>query len=586
MKNNKIYEHSADICVIGGGFAGICAAIAAARHGSKVILIHDRPMFGGNASSEIRMCPGGAHGPNRRETGIYEEIILNNLHRNPTRRYGIWDNVLFEAVKTQENLTSFLNCSVHDADTENNVIKAVYAWQLTTYKQFKFTADIFIDCSGDSILAELTGAEYRHGREARSEFNEEAAPIEADSKTMGNSCLIQTREFTYKVPYTPPKYARVLDTEENMETRDHRCDFPRTGNFWWMELGGMQNTIDDAEEIRDELIKLSFGVWDHIKNHGDHGADNWDLEFAGFLPGKRESRRYIGAHILNQNEVQAGGNFEDIIAYGGWKIDDHPPGGFDHKGEPTRYFKCPSPFGIPYGCICSKNIDNLMFAGRNISATHAAMAASRVMATCALLGQAAGTAAALAKEKSILPRDISGHIEELQDTLMNDDCWLPGLKRKISDLCKSAKLTADCNEDKDNLRNGNDRPLDNSGDNGVYVPLDSDISYELQEKAYVESVRIIFDSDLNRTSIKGGIPEVRKDPTICNVPLMFTPFTFPSTMVKSFDIICDGEVIYSTDENYLRFVTIPVNKEVNKITLRPRDTYGDEMAHVFSFDFK
>lgn len=562
----------------------MCAAIAAARYGRSVVLVHDRPMFGGNASSEVRMWPMGAHGKNRRETGLFEEIILENMHRNPTRSYPIWDSVLYEAVKEQSGLESILNCSVYDAETDGGKILSVCGWQTTTYRHHKIEADIFIDCSGDSILAELSGAEYRHGREARDEFGEPAAPVEADRKTMGNSCLLQVRETPFPIKYTPPKWARKLPDDSELTGRCHRPDDLRWNNFWWLELGGTQNTVDDAEEIRDELIKLSFGAWDHVKNHGDHGADNWELEWAGFLPGKRESRRYVGDHILTQSEVQSGGKFEDIIAYGGWRIDDHPPAGFDHRGEPTTYYDTPSPFGIPYRCLYSKNIENLMFAGRNISVTHVAMAASRVMATCAMLGQAAGTAAAYAKEQGITPREVTGKICEVQKRLMDDDCWLPGLRRKVSEACASASLEADAPE-AENLRNGADRPVDNEGDNGCRVPLGSEIKYTLAKPAYVERVRIVFDSDLDRETLKGGIQEICDCPTVCNRPLNMESYTFPSTMVRGFELSVDGEVLYRAEDNCQRLIKIPVGRTVSTVTLRPLTTYGDSDAHIFSFDF-
>ncbi len=585
MPHRNIKKHTADICVVGGGLAGMCAAIAAARSGSRVVLVHDRPVFGGNCSSEIRMWPMGAGGSNCRETGIFEELVLNNMYRNPTRNYPIWDSVLFEAVRFQSGLESILNCTVNDIEMAGESrIKAVYGWQTTTYQTHYIEADIFIDCSGDSILAELSGAEYRRGRESREEYGEAAAPKTADRQTMGNSCLLQVRETAEPIKFIPPTWARRMPNEKNLETRDHMLDSYRDNNFWWLELGGTENTIDDAEEIRDRLLSLSFGIWDHIKNRGDHNADNWELDWAGFLPGKRESRRCIGDHILTQCEVEQGGKFEDIVAYGGWQIDDHPPMGFDYKGEPTTYYPCPCPFGIPYRCLYSVNIDNLMFAGRNISVTHAALAASRVMATCAMLGQAAGTAACIAVKNSLDPRGVNGCMRVLQEYLMEDDCWLPGLKRTVGRECAAAALTAEC-ENAENLRNGIDRPTAEEGDNGCFVPLGSDITYTLAKPTHIESVRIVFDSDLNRETVEGGIPCVRDCPTICNRPLDLRGYTFPATVTKAFELKADGEVIYSENSNHLRLVKIKVGRTVSRLTLTPKATYGTGKAHIFSFDF-
>ena len=178
---------------------------------------------------------------------------------------------------------------------------------------------------------------------------------------MGMSCLIQARETDRPQVFTPPSWAYVYETCEDLPHRGH--DLLKT-NFWWIELGGEQDTIHDTEAIRDELLKVAFGVWDHMKNRGDHGAENWVLEWVGFIPGKRESRRYVGDYILNQNDVRAEGRFEDLVAYGGWTMDDHHPGGMNWEGEPTMFHPAPSPFGIPYRCLYSRNIVNLFFAAR------------------------------------------------------------------------------------------------------------------------------------------------------------------------------------------------------------------------------
>lgn len=578
---NERFEKKCDVCVIGGGFAGICAAISAARHGASVTLIHDRPVLGGNASSEIRMWPMGAHGKNNRETGIFEEIILDNMSVNPTRIYPLWDAVLYQKVKGEKNIDLMLNTSVTGGQEAEGRIVSVDAWQLTTYKSFRIFADVFIDCSGDGIVSTFSSAKWRQGREARSEYNEEAAPVESDSCTMGNSCLLQARETGRKVDFTPPKFIRKIKKEE-LIGRPHGMYEFRDNNFWWLELGGTKDCLRDGEEIRDDLVALSYGTWDYIKNSGEEDAGPWELDFAGWLPGKRESRRYIGKHVLTQNEVQAGGHFDDVIAFGGWKIDDHPPKGFDNFGVPTRYFDCPSPFGIPYGCIVSENVENLMFAGRNISATHAAMAASRVMGTCALLGQAAGTAAAIAIKYGITPEKVGKErLTELQQTLMEDDCRLPGKVREISGVCRNAELDAKYEP----LRNGYDRP-EGENDNGVRVALGEKVTYRLKKPEYVSEIRFVFDSDLDRDTVKGGIQEVRDCPTLCNRPKDMEPYEFQTTMTSDFDVLIDGKPLESVRGNRQRLVRLKVGKNVGEIAFVPLATTGDEKAHVFSFDFR
>lgn len=224
--------------------------------------------------------------------------------------------------------------------------QTVTCWQLTTYTFHTIRAEVFADCSGDSILAPLVGAKWTKGREARAEYNESIAPEHADLRTMGMSCLIQAREHSEKVRFVKPEWAHTYETDEALPHRAHSMK-DKNNNFWWIELGGEDDSLADTEKLRTELLKVALGVWDHIKNHGDHDADNWELEWIGFLPGKRESRRYIGAHVLTQNDVESGGKFDDIVGYGGWTMDDHNPAGFRHVGEPTIYHPAPSRSAFP-----------------------------------------------------------------------------------------------------------------------------------------------------------------------------------------------------------------------------------------------
>jgi hypothetical protein len=325
-------RHAFDVCVVGGGMAGLCAALAAARNGARTCLIHDRPVLGGNASSEVRMWICGAHGKENKETGILEEILLENLYRNPSLNYSVWDGVLYGKAFFQPNLTTMLNCSVIDADTDGGAIKAVRAWQLTSQTWHEVRADLFIDCSGDSILAPLSGAATRWGREASEEFDEDIQPAVADRKTMGNTLLLQLRKTDEPQPYVPPTWAYKFTSPKDFP---HRMNGVKADNFWWLELGGLQDTIADAEAIRDDLMRVVYGVWDYIKNHAPEKAqsEKWAIEFIGSLPGKRENRRYVGAYTLTQNDVRAGGPFDDVVAYGGWSMDDHHPAGLLFPGR-------------------------------------------------------------------------------------------------------------------------------------------------------------------------------------------------------------------------------------------------------------
>ena len=561
----RTLNYKTDLCVVGGGLSGLCCAIAAARHGIKVALVQDRPVLGGNASSEIRMWVGGAHGKDNREGGIIEEIFLENFYQNPNLKYTLWDSVLYEKAMAEENLTLLLNTSCLDATMDGNSIKSVKCWQSNAETFHIIEATYFSDCSGDSILAPLSGAEFTYGREAKADFGETIPPDIADKKTMGMSCLIQARETDHKVPFTPPSWAYKYESDECLPYKEHDT----LTNFWWIEVGGEWDCIHDTDRCREELLKICYGVWDHMKNYGDHGVDNWELEWIGFLPGKRESRRYIGKYIVNQNDVESEGRFPDIVAYAGWSMDDHFPEGFYYKGGfPTIFHPAPQPWGLPLRCMISKNIENLVFAGRNISVTHAAMSSSRVMATCSILGQALGTAVATALKDSVKISDVN--ISKLQQILMDDDCYIPWLDRKIPTLTKSADCTDDI------VRNGKDRGEENcwTGRNG------DTITYTFNEDTLISQIRLVFDSDLNRNY--HNMP--------CHYPLIEKNFKLPKTLIKEYKLVgenSDGEAfIIHIEDNHQRFVRHRINHRVKSVKFIPISTWGEKDFHLFSFEIK
>ncbi len=588
MEKFKTHVHEVDFCVIGGGMAGLCAAVAAARGGAKVALVNDRPVLGGNASSEIRMWISGAQGSNNRETGILEEIMLENQYRNPYKNYSIWDSILFEKARYEKNITLLQNCTCQDGEMEGDRLKYVKCWQLTTQAYHKIEAKIFADCSGDSILANITGALYRMGREAADEYGEDIEPPVADNKTMGMSCLIQSRETDSPKTYIPPTWAEKYTRDELLP---HRVpDITQSGeNFWYLELGGCGNTIDDSETLRDELLGVAFGMWDFVKNAPEmkDTSANYMLDWVGFLPGKRESRRYIGDYVMTQNDVRSRGQFEDIVAYGGWTMDDHNPEGFRSKGSPNIFHPAPSPYGIPYRTMYSKNVSNLMFAGRNISFTHAAMSSSRVMGTCAVVGEAVGTAAAIAVRNNAMPRDVyAAHLSELKQTLMDNDCYLPFNKREVSDITREAELVSD-RPDAERLRNGYDRTI-GSEDNGWYGGIDSYITYRLSQPTHVKQVRLVFDSDLNRATLPKRERDLRR-PMFSNYHLDDEPSYVPKTLVRDFVITYKteaGVVTVPVNGNHQRLVFVEINAAVTEITFTPKATHGAESAHVYAFDIK
>ena len=584
------------LCVIGGGLAGSFAALAAARRGTKVVLIQDRPMLGGNASSEIRMWVRGAHGIFNRESGLISELEERNIYGNPSLVHSLFDATLYGMLRENPNIRMLLNCSCSDAKMDGNKIRAVNAWQSTTYTWFTVEADIFMDCSGDSILAPLTGAEYRHGRESKAEFGETMAQETEDGCTMGMSIILAAKETDHPVKFTPPSFASYYPTDESFsgneikamgdQTRDHNVGTSKC-NLWWVELGGNMDSIHDADRLRDRLIANIYGVWDHIKNHGDHGKENWDLEWVGFLPGKRESRRYIGDVIVTEHDVIAGGHFEDEVAYGGWPLDDHNPYGMEknpYSNAPSYMIPLKEPYGLPYRSLYSKNIDNLMFAGRNISVTHAALSSCRVMATCALLGQACGTGAAIALKYGCTPRGIyTDHLEELQNALLEDGVFLPHIKRQVSKQTLRAKLNIS-GEEREILFNGIERPRKVAGENGITQKVGDSLTFTFDEAEQIGSLRLRFDPDYSRRSVSDNM-KMRSYAMKLHTGKDFVPVRVANTIVKEFAVYADGVEVYRTENNYLSHVTIPLDLSAKEIRIQWLATNGAENVRLFAADF-
>jgi len=566
---------TADVCVIGGGMAGICAAIAAARCGADTVLMHDRPVPGGNASSECRVHIGGASASgtrsNARETGILEALQLKNLAVNPQRSYSVWDTIMFEALRYQPGLRILFNCSCYSARMDGNRIVSATGLQLTTQKHVEVAAGFFVDCSGDGVMAPLTGAETRRGREGRDEFGESLAPEHADDKTMGMTCLFFGRETDRPQPFHPPEWAYTFKSIDDLP---YRLPGNLECGYWWIELGGEGDSIADTEHVRDELLRLVYGIWDHLKNHGDYGADNWALDWVQFLPAKRESRRLMGDHILCQSDVQTGGRFPDAVAYGGWPLDRHPPGGFWAKAEPADFGKVPDIYGIPLRSLYSRNVGNLWMAGRNASCTHVGMSSTRLMGTCALMGQAVGTAAVYALQKGLSPRECAsgGALEAVQQKLLAGDCYLPGYARRFARETLEAQLSASAGTPEP-LRDGINRQVHDADHSWHGSPGDW-VEYRWSQPTPISSVTVAFDSDLNTE--------------ICLTHHVKREHTLPDTLVKGFrlDAEIDGawREVFRDDDNYLRFREISLEGlAATALRLVPESTRGAESVRIFTF---
>ena len=533
-----------DLVVIGGGMAGVCAAISAARHGCRTALVHDRPVLGGNSSSEIRMHICGADwvhdGLARRETGILEELRLENLARNPQNSSSLWDLLLYEWVRREAGLDLYLNSLALDHLPLNAArIEAVRVRQLASEREFVMKGRFFADCSGDGQIAAQALADFRRGREAAGEYGESLAGAAADKCSLGSSLMFMARDMGRPMPFVKPDWAHTFPTDESLAHRGH--DQYRCG-YWWIEWGGLLDTIADNEAIRDELLKIVLGVWDHIKNHGKHGAENWALEWMGFLPGKRESRRFLGDYVLSQPDLEAGRIFPDAVAYGGWPVDTHPAEGFRSRQEPCRQVAVPL-YSIPLRCLYSRNIANLFFAGRNISATHIAFASTRVMATCAVMGQAVGTAAAVCARRGWLPRQAAAEgIAEIQQRLLADDCYIPGqINSDAMDLARQAKVSASgsaAGRGAEAVIDGIARQTASGAHCWESLPLArGEAAIELRWTApqSFRRLQVTFDSHLEERLIFTQQEEFYTEPHILK--------TVPQRLVKNFSIqVLDGRV--------------------------------------------
>lgn len=340
-----------EIIVIGGGLAGICAAIAAAREGKQIVLIQNRGVLGGNSSSEIRVwvCGATKHGVNRyaRETGIMGELFLENQFRNPQGNVFQWDLLLLEKVKEEQNIQLYLNTEVTDVTVEGHTITSVIARTQGAENTYQFLGEYFIDCTGDGIVGEGAKAEFHMGRESREMYDESLAPEVADDRMLGSTLLFYTKDTGEKTKFIAPSFAKKITNTTIIKNRtlnqtDNGCA------YWWIEWGGELDTIHDNETIRDELLSIVYGIWDHIKNSGEYEADTLDLEWVGTLPGKRESRRFIGDYVLTQKDIEDQTFFEDRIAFGGWSIDLHPSTGMYTDAAGARHVVADGIYHLPY----------------------------------------------------------------------------------------------------------------------------------------------------------------------------------------------------------------------------------------------
>lgn len=568
-----------DVVVIGAGSGGMGASIAAARTGARTALVHDRPVLGGNSSTELGVTTDGAAGshPNRktdmRETGICEEAnLIASKEKSLSGAYRVM-------VDAEPNLREFKNKRVMSVEKDGDRISAVVARDTLTGRMSRYRGKIFIDCTGDGWVGVFAGAERMYGREAKSEFGEVCAPDKRDDLTMSGCLMNGYLAYRFEmrnapVAYKVPKWADVLPPGFS------RRMYTGLKAPWWLEHGGRFDDLADPERARDELVRIVFAYWGWVKNKSPlrERAAKAELVEVPYMNARREGYRLVGEYVLTGTDALDGKMFPDRISYGGWPLDTHDPLGMDnprgdgywkhHSGVPT--------YTIPYRCLYSRNIPNLMFAGRCVSVTHVALGSVRVQATLFTLGQAAGTAAARACALGLSPREYGKErISELQQTLLKDDQYIPGVKNEDPlDLARNAKVTATSYDRElgalpEGVIDGISRQ-----EGKVYhgwasdrnAPLPQTIRLDFAKPSTVREVRMTFDTDLTPWH-----PQINP---------------YPKKLVKSYRLEGfdgkDWRVLADVKENPLRHRIhrfAPCRLEAIRVTVT--ETWGFSCARIF-----
>lgn len=451
-RQNKTQPLTTDFVIAGGGLAGVCAAITAARAGSQVVLIQDRPVLGGNASSEVRLWALGAtsHMGNNnrwsREGGVIDEIMLENMHVNRHGNALIFDALLLDKVIAEKNITLLLNTALYQVNKSTACkIDSVEAFCSQNSTHYHIEAPLFCDATGDGLMAFNAGASFRMGAESKEEFGELMAPDKASKDLLGHSLFFYSKRLDHPVSYTKPEFAyshediAAIPRSKEIHGTDSGC------KFWWLEFGGIMDTIYQSEDIKWELWKIVYGIWDYIKNSGKfEDVENLTLEWVGTVPGKRESRRFEGEYIMTQQDIVKQRPFDDAVSFGGWAIDLHPVEGVYSDKPACSQFHAKGVYQIPYRSFVSRDMENLFLAGRIISASHIAFGSTRVMITCAHGGQAVGEAAALCRNLQCEPKAllVNESMRLLQQRLSANGQGIPGVALCSSELTQAAMISA------------------------------------------------------------------------------------------------------------------------------------------------
>ena len=406
---------SFDFVVVGGGIAGMCAAAAASRLGCSVALVNDRPVLGGNNSSEIRVHLGGVIelGPNEGLGRMIREFGHSREgNARPAENYEDAKKSAF--IAGEQNVKQFSSCRAVAVNKEGGRIKSVIVRHIETGEETTLEAPLFADCTGDGTVGFLAGADYRMGRESRDEFGETLAPETADRMTMGSSVQWYSVDTGRKTSFPTFSYGVEFNAEN--------CERVTMGEWKW-ETGMNLDQIRDFERIRDYGLLVIYSNWSFLKNGLKDNAKyrNRELGWVAYVAGKRESRRLLGDYVLKQDDIDKNVFHEDASFTATWDIDLHFPDSLNSVRFPGREFKAATkhihiyPHAVPYRCLYSRNVDNLFMAGRNISVTHVALGTVRVMRTTGMMGEVVGMAASLCRKYDASPRLIyQKHLGELR----------------------------------------------------------------------------------------------------------------------------------------------------------------------------
>jgi hypothetical protein len=359
----------------------------------------------------LQQAKGSPDFPRSQEVlALFEKEPQRRIHNaGPATNYE--DEKKLAVVLAEKNLRLHLNTRANGVEMNGSRIAAVLAQDIKTGRRLRFRAKLVADCTGDGVIGALAGADFAYGRESKQEHGEELAPEKHDELVMGTSVQWFSEESAERSAFPECPWALKFDAEHAIKTK--------RGDWDW-ETGAMRNHITDIEQIRDYGLRVVYGNWATLKNH-PRFKDEFALQklrWVAYIGGKRESRRLLGDVILRQQDIVDARPFPDASVTTTWTIDLHYPErpmcACEAFQSEARHFKI-QPYPIPYRCLYSRNISNLMMAGRNISVTHVALGTVRVQNTTGMMGEVLGMAASLCGQHTTTPRGVyEKHLEELK----------------------------------------------------------------------------------------------------------------------------------------------------------------------------